>query len=304
MVGAASPGHAAPAAQPSAVMHQLDALTARRARLTAALTERQAQVATLTVAVIAGKLRIKRDRAAQTRVRTRLAALLVAQYKGPSSDPAAFLLGAGSLAELTSRADTLDRISASQAAVITQLTADARRADADRARTIGLRRAVSARLAGLSTTRAQIDQAIAAREQVLAQLTAATRSAVQHEQHRRTTLATDTGGGDGSGTGSDGGGALPQGHSFTGEVTWYGPGFAGQPTASGEIFDPSKLTAASPWLAFGTVIQVTSTVTHRSVTVRVNDRGPFGRGVLDLSQHAAAMIGLSGWQVCRIQIVG
>ena len=52
------------------------------------------------------------------------------------------------------------------------------------------------------------------------------------------------------------------------------------------------------------MVQVTSTVTHRSVTVRVNDRGPFGRGVLDLSQHAAAVIGLSGWQVCRIQVVG
>ena len=94
------------------------------------------------------------------------------------------------------------------------------------------------------------------------------------------------------------------GQTFTGEVTWYGPGFVGKPTASGEPFDPNKLTAASPWLPFGTMLQVTSLVTHRTVTVRVNDRGPFGRGVLDLSEHAAAVIGLSGWQQCRLEIVG
>ena len=300
MIGAALPGHAAPTAQTSTVMRQLDALTGRRARLTAAVVTRQAQVDAFAAAVLAGELRIKRDRAAQARVRSRLAALLVAQYKGPSSDPAAFLLGAGSLAELTSRADTLDRISASQAAVIAQLTADARKADAEEARTTALRRKVSTRLTALTATRAQIDQDITARRQLLAQLTAATLAAVHHEQHRRATLETETGGANDT---ADSGGQA-QGQSFTGEVTWYGPGFAGQPTASGEIFDPSALTAASPWLAFGTMVQVTSTVTHRSVTVRVNDRGPFGRGVLDLSQHAAAVIGLSGWQVCRIQVVG
>ncbi len=194
MIGAASPGHAAPTAQTSTVMRQLDALTGRRARLTAAVATRQAQVDAFAAAVLAGELRIKRDRAAQARVRSRLAALLVAQYKGPSSDPAAFLLGAGSLDELTSRADTLDRISASQAAVIAQLTADARKADAEEARTTALRRKVSTRLTALTATRAQIDQDITARRQLLAQLTAATLAAVHHEQHRRATLETDTGG--------------------------------------------------------------------------------------------------------------
>ena len=51
------------------------------------------------------------------------------------------------------------------------------------------------------------------------------------------------------------------------------------------------------------MLRVTSTVTQRSVTVRVNDRGPFGRGVLDLSQHAAQIIGLSGLAGVRIEIV-
>ena len=52
---------------------------------------------------------------------------------------------------------------------------------------------------------------------------------------------------------------------------------------SGEIFDPNKLTAASPWLPFNTILRVTEHRHREAVTVRVNDRGPFGRGVLDLS---------------------
>ncbi len=104
-------------------------------------------------------------------------------------------------------------------------------------------------------------------------------------------------------------GKLAQSHGgsgdsvFYGDVTWYGPGFAGHRTADGEIFDPNKLTAASPWLPFNTMLRVTSTVTGRSVVVRVNDRGPFGEGVLDLSAHAAQVINLSGWQRCRLQIL-
>ena len=95
MIGAALPGHAAPTAQTSTVMRQLDALTGRRARLTAAVVTRQAQVDAFAAAVLAGELRIKRDRAAQARVRSRLAALLVAQYKGPSSDPDRVPAGSG-----------------------------------------------------------------------------------------------------------------------------------------------------------------------------------------------------------------
>jgi rare lipoprotein A len=90
---------------------------------------------------------------------------------------------------------------------------------------------------------------------------------------------------------------------FYGECTWYGPGFAGHPTASGEPFDPNALTAASPWLPFGTQLKVTDLLTGLSVQVRVNDRGPFGRGVLDLSAHAAQVIHLSGWQRVRIEIL-
>lgn len=75
-------------------------------------------------------------------------------------------------------------------------------------------------------------------------------------------------------------------------TSYYGTELAGNPTASGEPFDPYGLTCAHPYLPFGTVL--TATLNGRSVTVRVNDRGPYvpGRG-LDLSLGAAQAIGLT-----------
>jgi rare lipoprotein A len=78
-------------------------------------------------------------------------------------------------------------------------------------------------------------------------------------------------------------------------ASWYGPGFAGRRTASGEVFNPSALTCAHKSLPFGTRLQVRNPDTGRSVWVRVNDRGPYAAGrQLDLSQGAAQAIGLSG----------
>ena len=73
--------------------------------------------------------------------------------------------------------------------------------------------------------------------------------------------------------------------------SWYGPGFEGAITASGEPFDPYGYTAASPYLPFGTRIYVCY---RGCVTVLVNDRGPYVYGrELDLSQAAAEAIGLT-----------
>jgi rare lipoprotein A len=78
----------------------------------------------------------------------------------------------------------------------------------------------------------------------------------------------------------------------TGLASWYGPGFAGAPTASGEVFDPSAFTAAHKTLPFGT--QLTVSYRGRSTQVTVNDRGPYTGGRdLDLSQGAAEYLGLT-----------
>ena len=76
-----------------------------------------------------------------------------------------------------------------------------------------------------------------------------------------------------------------------GRATWYGPGFAGRRTASGEVFQPyTELTAAHRWLPFGTRLNVCRR--DRCVVVRVNDRGPFGDAILDLSYLAAERLGM------------
>lgn len=82
---------------------------------------------------------------------------------------------------------------------------------------------------------------------------------------------------------------------FTGVASWYGPGFQGRRTASGERFNMNALTAAHRELPFGTQLKVTHLENGKSITVTVNDRGPFVKGrVLDLSREAAKQIGMLG----------
>lgn len=80
-------------------------------------------------------------------------------------------------------------------------------------------------------------------------------------------------------------------------ATWYGHELAGNRTASGEMFNPNGLTAAHRSLPFGTCLRVGNPKTGQSVSVRVNDRGPFTKGVsLDLSYGAARAIGMHSTQ--------
>jgi rare lipoprotein A len=78
-----------------------------------------------------------------------------------------------------------------------------------------------------------------------------------------------------------------------GIASWYGPGFHGKPTASGEIYNMYELTAAHKTLPFGTIVKVIDLETKRSVVVRINDRGPFVEGrIIDLSYGAAVKLGM------------
>jgi len=77
----------------------------------------------------------------------------------------------------------------------------------------------------------------------------------------------------------------------------------GSMTASGEPFNAHELTAAHPTLPFGTRLRVTNVTTGQSVTVRVNDRGPFVRGrVVDVSYSAAESLGLVGRGVAKVKL--
>ncbi len=80
-----------------------------------------------------------------------------------------------------------------------------------------------------------------------------------------------------------------------GAASWYGPGFHGRLTASGERYDMHALTAAHRTLPFGTMVRVHSLVNGRDVDLRITDRGPFSRNrIIDVSRAAAAELGMLG----------
>ena len=87
------------------------------------------------------------------------------------------------------------------------------------------------------------------------------------------------------------------------KASWYGPGFHGRKTASGERFNQWAMTAAHKTLKFGTLVRVA--YKGRNVTVRINDRGPFTPGrTIDLSKGAAMKIGSKGVCVVDMRVIG
>ena len=81
----------------------------------------------------------------------------------------------------------------------------------------------------------------------------------------------------------------------TGIASWYGPGFHGKLTASGDIYNQYDLTAAHQTLPLGTNVMVTNLENGKSVEVLINDRGPFAKGrIIDLSYSAAEALGMIG----------
>jgi len=90
-----------------------------------------------------------------------------------------------------------------------------------------------------------------------------------------------------------------------GRASWYGRGFHGRRTASGERFDMHSLTAAHRTLPLGSYVRVSVPGTSKSVVVKINDRGPFARGrVIDLSYAAAKMLGVQHAGTAHVEIEG
>ncbi|MES0810340.1 septal ring lytic transglycosylase RlpA family protein [Roseibium sp. SCPC15] len=100
------------------------------------------------------------------------------------------------------------------------------------------------------------------------------------------------------------GGALAAADSFEqcGKASWYK---LGGKTASGERANPNGLTAAHRTLPFGTMVEVTNLSNGKTVTVRINDRGPFTKGrVIDVTLAAAKELGFVGKGITRVRVTG
>ena len=88
-----------------------------------------------------------------------------------------------------------------------------------------------------------------------------------------------------------------------GIASWYGPGFHGQPTSSGETYDMYQMTAAHQTLPLGTRVLVTNLENSGTVEVVINDRGPFVKDrVIDLSYSAARVLGMVGPGTSRVRV--
>jgi rare lipoprotein A len=93
------------------------------------------------------------------------------------------------------------------------------------------------------------------------------------------------------------------GSTETGIASWYGVPYHGRPTASGEIFDMEKLTAAHRALPFETWVEITNLSNGKQVDVRITDRGPFVRGrIIDLSMGAARQIDMVRAGTARVRL--
>ncbi len=93
------------------------------------------------------------------------------------------------------------------------------------------------------------------------------------------------------------------GWTETGIASWYGNPYHGRRTSNGEVFDMNQMTAAHRTLPFGAIVRVTNLDNRKTVSVRINDRGPFIEGrIIDVSRAAAREIGLIGPGTARVRI--
>jgi rare lipoprotein A len=92
-------------------------------------------------------------------------------------------------------------------------------------------------------------------------------------------------------------------YTATGMASWYGDDFHGRYTANGEIFDMDSLSAAHPTLPLPSYVRVTNIANHKSIVVRVNDRGPYvGNRLIDVSVRTAKLLGFYGNGLTKVKV--
>lgn len=240
--------------------------------------------------------------------RDRYVARAVELYKGGQTTRLAMLLSTGSLTELLEAADLAGVASDLDARALEDLVAARNSAELGQRRLDDRKQRLMAAQAEVETVGTEMEVAIAERRARFAELSDeiaeleadAARRAAREEKRAKSALDTAlAGAGPVRGIPKD---FVSTGVSFEGVASWYGPGFAGNPTASGAIFDPMGFTAASLDLPLGTWLYVE--YSGHGVIVLVNDRGPYiDDRILDLSQGAAEALGITGLGWIRATIV-
>ena len=309
---------------------QLDAATARAFELEAEIRDLEADNRAIAERLAVTAERIRAQRVVVARAQARLAEArdryetrLVQVYKGDTFDPLGLLFNSDSLNELLNRASVLSRLAEEDSDIVEEL--DIAAADALHqqvaleellAQDEALKAAQDERLAAL-------DKALAAQEALVADLTEETRQALLESRRldaetrqtwressiprgidipRATAVVAPYG--DRTSRISA---YMPRRYESTGEswtavTSWYGPGFDGRGTASGQVFNAVDYTCASRTLPFGTVLALT--LGDQRVIVYVNDRGPYVEGRdLDLSAGAARALGFWGVTQVHAEII-
>ncbi len=325
-----SPPLAGLSAEAEAIRAEIDSATVQAVALEEDIASLEADQRALDerLAVTAERIAAQREEVALSETRLleaemRYQAHLVETYKRGEFDPLSVLLSAATLPELFARADALSRIAEDDNQIVADLNiaaADARYQQARLEEVLAQDRALRAEQ---QSRHEQLTALLAEQEAAIARLTAQEREILTRV--RALTAQVRSQWADSSlPTGSDIARAtatvdthpgvewiisayMPRQYRSTGETyaavcSWYGPGFHGRTTASGQVFNQDDLTCASRTLPFGTVLALTRG--SRRVIVYVNDRGPFIAGRdLDLSKAAAAALGFSGVETVHVEVV-
>ncbi|MHB8159938.1 MAG: septal ring lytic transglycosylase RlpA family protein [Thermoleophilia bacterium] len=227
-------------------------------------------------------------------------------YKLGESNYLAVMLSSEDMSDAFARASYLSRISENDGRLVKQVKAQAESIRQMREKVDDLKQSQAEDVKGLIIRRQQIESQISSgKAEIDSQMADLTRAQAREQQQELERAAEES-------TAVDGGniysslmgpsiivssqppaGLQPTGASISGIASWYGPGFQGNTTANGEIYDMYGYTAAHKSLPFNTWLKVTHE--GRSVFVRINDRGPYiGGRIIDLSLASAQAIGISG----------
>ncbi|MCA1839609.1 MAG: septal ring lytic transglycosylase RlpA family protein [Actinobacteria bacterium] len=283
----------------TALEHRLEHLDRRRTDLSSEVDETSAAMSAL-------DLQISDAETAYEDARSAFVSRAVAAYEsGSTGTQIAMLLSAKDLNQMLLLSEANDRAAASNNAMLDSLLAARGAAEQKLNQLDEKKQSLLSAQRKLDAVGDRIDAGLTARRSILHELT--TRIARLQEAAKAQAAASPSAS-LGSLLGPSGpapaipGGFAATGVSFEGIASWYGPGFAGRPTASGQIFDPNLYTAASLDLPLGTWLYVT--FQGRGVVVLVNDRGPYiGGRVLDLSHAAAQALGISGLGWIKAQLL-